>query len=948
MRTQNKIFISYCHKDEEWKDRFKPHLLMLEKSGQDIIVWDDRKINAGNQWYQDIKDAMEQSKVAVCLISADYLASDFCIKEEIPFLLEKQKDDGMILIPILIRPCLWKAFSWLNASQMLPRDGKSIIVDFSTKFDLVFTEVAETIFNIINNPSNFPSNQVLSNFKMPKKYDLQRMPFTGAELFGRQKMIELLDKAWNSKEMTMLNFVAWGGVGKTTLVNKWLNTMKKDNFRGAEYVFAWSFYSQGTNERVTSADQFINEALIFFDDPNPKKGSPWEKGKRLANLVCKHRALLVLDGLEPLQYSNSFDKGKIKDPALDLFLKSIANGIESDFYPNSKVLCLLTSRQALPFADQFNNSFYQVNLELFTKEVGRSILRVKGIRGTDFELEQASIDFGNHALALNLLGTYLREVKGHHVSNVNEISNIDIPEKKGKHARRVIEAFEKKFTKTNKCSYIELMNILGLFDRPATIKAIEAISMHLIPDLTENIQNLTELEYYKMLHNLRELGLISYKSYSSTDVIDVIDSHPLVREHFGEKLKKRNMQSWKFAHNKLYEFYKNLPQKKYPNTLEEMEPLFFAVMHGCLAGNHLEALIDIYFERIYRKTDKYLVYNLGAFSYDLSLLSFFFKKPWSKTSIEDDKACSAGILNWAGFALRALGRISEAIKPMQLSLEIRIQQEDWKEASINSGNLSEFYLTLGNVKEAACLALQSVTFADKSGDAFERESKRTTLAYSLHQAGEIHDAEKYFREAESMLKNRQSKYTHLHSLWGYRFCDFLLTNNKLYAEVKERALLSLKWAKQDNIIKDIAFAYLALGQSYSLQATNEENDYSIYAEKYLNNALNGFREAGRQDYLPRVLLELASLYRNLKKINIAMEHLFEAQEIAMHSQMKLYLIDFHVESCFVIIEKIKLEIGKLVDLRRKLSEHFALAVVMKEKAGYKRRNIDFESIAKWI
>ncbi len=81
----------------------------------------------------------------------------------------------------------------------------------------------------------------------------------------------------------MVSLVAWGGVGKSTLVNKWLEHMAADNYRGARRVFAWSFYSQGTNQPATSADLFIAEALKWFGDADPAQGSPWDKGGRLAH-----------------------------------------------------------------------------------------------------------------------------------------------------------------------------------------------------------------------------------------------------------------------------------------------------------------------------------------------------------------------------------------------------------------------------------------------------------------------------------------------------------------------------------------------------------------------------------------------------------------------------------------------------------------------------------------
>ena len=123
--TAPTVFVSYSHKDEDWKDRFLPQLRALEQAGR-IVVWDDRKIDGGDKWYPEIKAAMEQAAVSVCLISSDYLASDFCVKEEVPYLLQRCERDGMVLIPVLLRPCPWKAFRWLKEIQMLPRSARLV------------------------------------------------------------------------------------------------------------------------------------------------------------------------------------------------------------------------------------------------------------------------------------------------------------------------------------------------------------------------------------------------------------------------------------------------------------------------------------------------------------------------------------------------------------------------------------------------------------------------------------------------------------------------------------------------------------------------------------------------------------------------------------------------------------------------------------------------------
>ena len=69
--------------------------------------------------------------------------------------------------------------------------------------------------------------------------------------------------------------------------------MALDNYRGARRVYAWTFYSQGTNESATSADLFIHDALKWFGDADPRSGSPWDKGARLAGLVQQQRLLAV-------------------------------------------------------------------------------------------------------------------------------------------------------------------------------------------------------------------------------------------------------------------------------------------------------------------------------------------------------------------------------------------------------------------------------------------------------------------------------------------------------------------------------------------------------------------------------------------------------------------------------------------------------------------------------
>ncbi len=104
----------------------------------------------------------------------------------------------------------------------------------------------------------------------PDRISISRLPVSGPDLFGRDAELKLLDDAWANPNTNIIAFVAWGGVGKTALVNHWVKQrMARDNYRGAERVYGWSFYSQGTNEQAASADEFIYAALRDFGDDRP-------------------------------------------------------------------------------------------------------------------------------------------------------------------------------------------------------------------------------------------------------------------------------------------------------------------------------------------------------------------------------------------------------------------------------------------------------------------------------------------------------------------------------------------------------------------------------------------------------------------------------------------------------------------------------------------------------
>src|SRR5215468_8670062 len=158
----------------------------------------------------------------------------------------------------------------------------------------------------------------------PRKISVARLPVTGSDVFGREEDIAFLDRAWANTDVNIVTIVAWAGVGKSTLVNHWLRRMAAEQYRSAQLVFGWSFYRQGTSAGTSSADEFIDAALAWFGDPDPRLGTAWEKGERLAKLISHRRTLLLLDGLEPLQNPPGPQEGRLREPALQALLRDLA------------------------------------------------------------------------------------------------------------------------------------------------------------------------------------------------------------------------------------------------------------------------------------------------------------------------------------------------------------------------------------------------------------------------------------------------------------------------------------------------------------------------------------------------------------------------------------------------------------------------------------------------
>lgn len=112
-----KVFISYAHEDEPWRELLRESLRSLERKKL-LEIWDDRQLRTGDLWRREIDKALSSCGIAVLLVSRPFLNSDFINDVELVKIFDRHEREGLKIYPILIGQCDWKGEEWLAERQM--------------------------------------------------------------------------------------------------------------------------------------------------------------------------------------------------------------------------------------------------------------------------------------------------------------------------------------------------------------------------------------------------------------------------------------------------------------------------------------------------------------------------------------------------------------------------------------------------------------------------------------------------------------------------------------------------------------------------------------------------------------------------------------------------------------------------------------------------------------
>jgi hypothetical protein len=903
------IFISYSQTDRAWLDYVRSFFAPLSKQ-YDLQVWDDEKPLIGSDWRKDLYSALDACRVFIVLVSRYSLASNFVLEEEVPRILLRPKGEVQ-LCPIVVTPTpdYIARPDWLDDKGRRPRGQRSLLELPDPARDREMAEITEQVDKILQtlsrNSCSAPTQAMSAEARnaFPSIVDYGRLPETPyKKLVGRDAELKRLDLSWRDDKTQVISLVALGGAGKTSLVIEWLTRVRNRAYDNADAVLCWTFYSQGGGvQRAASGEGFLDWALgklgVKLDTT-----SSTAKGERLADEFSQRRVLLILDGLEPLQFGAEGQPGALKDRGLRAFLRGLA--IKPPAAGHS--LVVITSRLIVHDLKKWQNTTAPaIDLGRLSTPAGAALLADAGVEGSSNALRQAAQEFEGHALALSLLAGYLRQLHGGDVRQRARIRSAKKdPDGRGyDQANRVIEAFHTEWL-IREPALLAILRMIGLFDRPARPDCIVALRRKpIIKGLNNAIVRLADHTWRAEIAKLREIRLLDPEDASAPDSLD---AHPLVREWFGERLKQANPTAWKAAHLRLYSHLRDSTPKKKAPTLDELGPLYQAIVHGCKAGKYRDALNEIYVERLCRwgrngECEFYTSRRLGAIATDLAAISWLFEKPYVRPVAQLTKADQSRLLCDAAGYLRAQGRLAEALESDRASLQFDKTSGEWGNASISANDLAELLLLFGKIRESIKIAKESVGFAARGRDPMDELDARATFANSRFAATGVAGAKVEFDDLQERALRLRKK-SPLSPMPGYYLRDYLLADHQ-FEFARDASRLSLEASIKSKNLFEIGLDAATLGRAHlglALVATAKlaeriaKEDCRAAADHF-ELAIGELITAGQSEDLARGMLARATYHRCTGDWSAAKRDLDEVGDIAESGPMKLFLCDVSLE-----------------------------------------------------
>ncbi len=736
---------------------------------------------------------------------------------------------------------------------------------------------------------------------------------------SRQSELQSLSRFLAEPDQKVMILRGWGGIGKTSIIHRWLNEFPTNHPGRSAWCF--SFYDQGSKERYSTSREFEAWLSLKLALPSVEATlNAHERARSAFQQLEQTAPVLILDGLEPMQFGDGRRYGEIKDDFLSTLIGLLAAHA-------SQCSTLITTRVPLTGLNHFiGGRVSEAEVEGLESQDGRALLRRLGVIGENLELEELSDRFSGHPLSLNLLGTLLADLYDGMASNAHAAQSallVDPDDPIVDKCIRILKAYETDYLASS--PYLrELLLLAALHGRPVSFSTLLrgiGKSNKLLLHLAEEDVSFNQLK--SCCRRLSKTGMLTLD-------VNTVSIHPIVSEYFEETLARSDHSIWLGCHEAWMHVYLDSVPQNYAETIEEAARLSFAIGHGVHAGRGKEMLNRVYRNRLQRRDSEtsenkyFLRKRLGAFDLDLDTLTSFYTDPWSRIIPGIDHAY---VRNEVGYLLQARGDLEESINQFQSAANLRwrnvrgfvssdkgrkrnqiaFQVNDWALTVINSAQ-SLFFL--GRLDEA----LQSLVDCEKSGlwkylGRTRKVKLKAVQGAAFHMKGLNTEAEAAFEVGEELERNNpNNRVKRLHSFNGFLY-------HRLLFDKGDFPIVLHRYESQGVPHEERMPGMLSLGlQRYHYAKIRFEEhrlgkcEFQV-AEREARTAIENLLKTGR-NLAPFSMNLLGRMYREKGDFRSAAEVLSNCMKIVTDDGLLLMEADCLLEQGYLMLSILEKEVDE--------------------------------------
>ena len=738
------IFICYSHQDKGWRDRLLKFLEPL--NDEEKIVWSDLDIQPGDIWDEKIKDSLSQVTIAMVLVSQDLLNSRYVKNEELPRLLKRREEEGVLIIPIFLRHSTVKSVSfkytneegieqrfYLHQFQSPSNNSPSNpLCDLKkSEYEKVFVSVEDKLRSLIEESKkkqSEPSKKAVQPLTTSGLVDTQLPPVRRWQ--GRREELQELQTALGNDHLRLIEITAAGGYGKTALARKFTDQLT------ADWPVLWVNFNQ-PYPLAQFGRWLLEELKQNYDEK-------WNDGQ-LIDAISKgltaKPCLLVLNNLETV----------LTAPVNLVYQQFLQKWLNTE--SSSKLL--VTSREQLKFPVNLQDYYYSWPLKgLKEADAMRYVTEDHGLTGSDEELAQFVDKMGGHPLLMELVCSLMKDKFGKGVS-VTESQNLGLNlfDVEGYHrdtetcVREVITASLARLSKEFRESLTRLSVLRENFD--------DRLAQGLIPAITEE-----DLRYLARLSLLQEFPPeynVKPRQFQFLPLISMV-----VQD-------QANPEILRSAHQLALNYYlAHLPVPPW-ESLEDLKEYLEAFHHAGELGEWQLAYDILNEDRGGEEKDK----SVNSF---LDLQGFYRKQAELYEQIiagsQREQVCYRNSLVLLGNCYSSPGQHEKAISYYQQYHDISEEIGDQQGVAISLVNLGICYYLLGQVEKAITHQQQSLKINEEIGYRQGVAISLVNLGICYGSLGQSEKAFAYFQQHHHISEEIGFRQGVAHFLCGLGNCYY--------------------------------------------------------------------------------------------------------------------------------------------------------------------------------